>query len=826
MFRTYDDEVINVKHEMQSPVFDEKMAALERAVVLQYAGIKTGPLLRAAMSVADSSSHSRPRCTKWVMHLIEENYTEHRKDCNDFIFSCTKRGEPLVRSMAIREASKLIDAENMHDFIGIIKKGAKDADPYVRKTTALAIITLNEKDPNIVDENELDRIIEALMQDGNANVVANALQALKELNSKHEEPYDIVKQADIENMLSVLSQATEWSQIEILEYVAGFTPDNETSAIGVIRRLMPSFSSSNAGVVCAAMRACLAMNMYIDNKDVVNENIKKIIPSILALVNEDSSIQYVAIKSLIVMFQNYHLSMNIDISLFFCKYNDPVYIKEAKIEAILTLANDYNIRRIIIELFEYAQQGDTYFVIKSIQAIGAIALEFEAAAEQCITKVIELIKNQDQDTTQECIVVATDILRRYPGKYESLIPNICNSISSSLDDPKAKSALIWLLGHYCSIITNAADLVQSFFIDDFKDDNIEVQLCLLSTVIKLYINDKETCEDMYENTIKICKESNNPNLRDRASFYNGLIKKHPEIAARMIEKTKDASITYDKIKNTFKTDEQIVKIACTTAILIDKPPTSFLDWNEGLDEKSESSTSTKSKATSSDKLRLLSHADDNVSIYGKITRYGDNIYTYLRFENNTENNVKVTRITFDPNNFLLASQNIKLPDEMKSSESVTTKVAMIKAMNQHNQNVQTGKSLAINISFDTCKDERVEIDLPFTIILLDEDSGGKLKKQDFVDLDKSFTPDDEYSETITKPMTIQSIMKKFVANRLFYIAKMGSTYLFSGLTIAKDQFIVSVRIDDRSQINVTVKTRERNIAYTLLPLIKQQLFEI
>jgi len=43
-----------------------------------------------------------------------------------------------------------------------------------------------------------------------------------------------------------------------------------------------------------------------------------------------------------------------DIKVFFCKYNDPIYVKLAKLEVIVKLASEANIDKVLEELKEYS----------------------------------------------------------------------------------------------------------------------------------------------------------------------------------------------------------------------------------------------------------------------------------------------------------------------------------------------------------------------------------------------------------------------------------------------------------------------------------------
>lgn len=50
--------------------------------------------------------------------------------------------------------------------------------------------------------------------------------------------------------------------------------------------------------------------------------------------------------------------------MFFCKYNDPIYVKLEKLDIMIALANSTNIDQVLLELKEYATEVDVDFVRK------------------------------------------------------------------------------------------------------------------------------------------------------------------------------------------------------------------------------------------------------------------------------------------------------------------------------------------------------------------------------------------------------------------------------------------------------------------------------
>jgi hypothetical protein len=67
-----------------------------------------------------------------------------------------------------------------------------------------------------------------------------------------------------------------------------------------------------------------------------------------------------------------------------------------------------------------------------------------------------------------------DIFRKYPNRYESIIGRLCENLDT-LDEPEAKSAMIWILGEYCMRIDNADEILEQF-LENFLDEGHQVWL--------------------------------------------------------------------------------------------------------------------------------------------------------------------------------------------------------------------------------------------------------------------------------------------------------------------------------------------------------------
>ncbi|KAL5065935.1 hypothetical protein RYX36_027672 [Vicia faba] len=168
---------------------------------------------------------------------------------------------------------------------------------------------------------------------------------------------------------------------------------------------------------------------------------KKGAPPLVTLLSAKHEIQYVALRNINLILQIRLKILAHEIKVFFCKYNDPIYVKMEKLEIMIKLATDRNIDQVLLEFKGYATGVDVDFVRKVVCAIGGCAIKLERAAERYISVLLELIKIKVNYVVQEAIIVIKDIFRQYSNTYESIIATFCESLDT-LDEPEAKASMI------------------------------------------------------------------------------------------------------------------------------------------------------------------------------------------------------------------------------------------------------------------------------------------------------------------------------------------------------------------------------------------------
>ena len=102
-----------------------------------------------------------------------------------------------------------------------------------------------------------------------------------------------------------------------------------------------------------------------------------------------------------------------------------------------------------------------------------------------MTTLLDLIQAKVNYVIQESVVIIKDIFRKYPNKYKSIIATLCENLDT-LDKPEAMASMIWIIGEYAERIDNADELLESF-LDNFHDENSQVQLQLLTSIVKLFL---------------------------------------------------------------------------------------------------------------------------------------------------------------------------------------------------------------------------------------------------------------------------------------------------------------------------------------------------
>ncbi|KAL7483084.1 hypothetical protein ACHAW6_008735 [Cyclotella cf. meneghiniana] len=570
-------EMHELRMELHSTDRNIKVDAVKKVIASMTVGKDVSMLFTDVLNCAQTANIE----LKKLVYLYLINYAKSQPELtllavNTFVKDASDPN-PLIRALAVRTMG-CIRVDRITEYLcEPLGRALRDEDPYVRKTAAVCVAKLYDIAPELVRERGFIETLHDLISDSNPSVVANGVAALSEISETSGRDVMKISASVLQKLLAALNECTEWGQVFILDSLAKYTPADAREAEGIIERVTPRLQHANSAVVMSAVKVILS---YMDvmgggaHADSIRALTRKLAPPLVTLLNSEPEIQYVALRNINLIVQKRPNILENEIKVFFCKYNDPIYVKMEKLEIIIKLVSEKNIDQVLLELKEYATEVDVDFVRKSVSAIGRCAVKLDRAAERCIGVLLELIQTKVNYVVQESVIVIKDIFRRYPNRYESIIATLCDNLDT-LDEPQAKAAMIWIIGEYAERIDNADELLDAF-LETFEEEDPAVQLQLLTATVKCFLKNPEETQDMVQRVLDLAtEESDNPDLRDRGFIYWRLLSTDPEAAKLVV--LGDKPVIED---DTFRLEPNLLNVLvgqiATLSSIYHKPPEAFV----------------------------------------------------------------------------------------------------------------------------------------------------------------------------------------------------------------------------------------------------------
>lgn len=98
--------------------------------------------------------------------------------------------------------------------------------------------------------------------------------------------------------------------------------------------------------------------------------IKKLAAPLITLLSCEPELQYVALRNISFVLQKQRKIFESNIKVFFCKFNDPLYVKLEKIDILIKVVDDRNSEAVLNELHDYTNDMDMDLVTAAVKAIG------------------------------------------------------------------------------------------------------------------------------------------------------------------------------------------------------------------------------------------------------------------------------------------------------------------------------------------------------------------------------------------------------------------------------------------------------------------------
>ena len=829
-------EIPELQEELNSVKHEQKKEAVKKVIAAMTVGKDVSALFPHVVKCMEIQNVE----LKKLIYLYIINYAKTQPDLaimavNSFRKDAKNPTSPLIRALAVRTMG-CIRVDRITEYLcEPLKDALKDEDPYVRKTAAICVSKLYDIAPDLVEDTDFLNILASGLTDGNALVLSNTVAAISEISEIRGRPVVQLTPQIINRVLAALNEATEWGQMFILDFIGTYTPADSKEAESIVERITPRFAHANPAVVLAAIKVTIKLLDLITSPEVVRNVVKKLAPSIVSLVNSEPEIQYVALRCINLILQKRPTVLDKEVRVFFCKYNDPIYVKMEKLDIIVRMTDGKNIDQVLHELKDYATEIDVEFVKKAIQAIGRCGIKVEKTVDKCVAALVDLVKMKVQYAVQEILIVMKDIFRRYPNRFEMVIKDLFNSIEV-LDEPESKAAFIWILGEYAEKIEDAEVQLRAQA-EGFKDEQLQVQLQILTAVVKLFLKKPDQGEELITELLRVAtEECPNPDLRDRAYIYWRLLSSDPEATKKVVLCEKPLINETSYVYESTYLDKLIDQLG-TIASVYHKAYETKLSKIKAIEkeEAEKEEIETPAMATAGFDQDLL--GVDNVKTSkakiplqvvlaptapGMSGQSGLQIEMAFQREEGIILEYKLTNLSQTPLSDFAMQFNINhfgvtlsepMINETLSPNSTSHQKLNISCSGTRDSNLP-GVPLIIQMAI-RCNLDVFYFNTPcmFSVLLID---AGPLDKEDFKTQWKSFADDQEFSHVVNSVHSsfnsIQALQDRLAANNVFSVASRKNpdgddVVYFSSQTATGEIILTELRlVKDLSKVYVACKT--------------------
>lgn len=512
----------------------KKRDAIKKVIAYMTLGIDVSPLF-SEMVMASASADM---VQKKMVYLYLTNYSESNAELailavNTFLKDCRDE-DPMIRGLALRSLCSL-NLVNMVEYLQpAVQRALNDVNGYVRKTAVIGAVKLFHISRSAVLESEILERLMSLVHDNDAHVVTNTINAVEEV-LVDEGGLKPTKEI-VTNLLNRLTHFSEWGQCAVLKVLAKYQVADENEMFDIMNILDGLLKQSSNAVVLAVTKIFLDLtsNRSDLQVDVLNRLKGPLLTLMAAATPELAYTVLVHIQSICLRGPPNVNVFSPEFKQFFCRYNEPSYIKNVKIDILTRLADASSAEHIVAELSEYVTDVDVDISRRAIRAIGKIAIRVPPTAEIIVGSLTALLELDIDYVSTEAAVVMKDLVRKYPEQFQRASGAVerCFKIVS---EPEGKCALLWILGEYGLLVEDAPYLLEPMIDGFLEESSGSVRLEMLTAAMKLFFCRPPEMQKMLGRLLqKAIQESTHPDVRDRALLYYRLLEHGPEEARGVI----------------------------------------------------------------------------------------------------------------------------------------------------------------------------------------------------------------------------------------------------------------------------------------------------
>lgn len=341
----------------------------------------------------------------------------------------------------------------------------------------------------------------------------------------------------VNKLLSGLSNCTEWTQLALLKSLLEYDTDDVAQIENILDRMLSRLSHINPAVVFYSSKVIIKFAHKLQDETLYRGVLRKLSSPFVSLMSGEPEFVYVLLKNFLVLVkvsgsnrQEFPLIFQ-DAKIFFINPSEPLYIKKEKVRFLFELCSDKNHKVIISELLEYCYDPSPELSRLSLEMLWRIPLKIELGLPS-ILKIFQKILNESQSNSfinhlfDETCIGMHFIHRKFKSRayFASHLLDIVLQNWLKISTAEAKCGFIYFLNKFGSKQREKlAERIEAL-VDDFENEEDEVQLAILGAVMKASLDLPNRLGPVVQKVFCFCSESSpNPDLRGRAFVYRRLI---------------------------------------------------------------------------------------------------------------------------------------------------------------------------------------------------------------------------------------------------------------------------------------------------------------
>eukprot|EP00658_Telonema_sp_P-2_P039712 TRINITY_DN2837_c0_g1_i7.p1 TRINITY_DN2837_c0_g1~~TRINITY_DN2837_c0_g1_i7.p1 ORF type:complete len:421 (+),score=146.89 TRINITY_DN2837_c0_g1_i7:87-1349(+) len=313
-----------------------KRDVLKRVVAYQTLGIDVSRLFPEMMlATATNDILQKKMIYNYIVYYGESRADLAMMTVNTLQKEACDQIDPMVRALALKHLSGLRVPNLAEYVVHPVTRCLEDVSPYVRRAAVTAVLKLYHLDPKAAEP--MVPQLERMLRDRDPQVVCNCICAIDEINAVSG-GIELSKTL-IYNLLNRIKEFNEWAQCTILDLVARYTTESEKEVFEIMNLLDERLKSTNAAVVLATTKVFL--NYTINMPKIHQHAFMRVKDPLLTLMTGGGGeMAFTVLSHILVIAERCDGVFDDEFKKFYCRYNDPIYVKNCKLDVLKLIAND------------------------------------------------------------------------------------------------------------------------------------------------------------------------------------------------------------------------------------------------------------------------------------------------------------------------------------------------------------------------------------------------------------------------------------------------------------------------------------------------------